>query len=184
MGPIKTPREKAHLGDIRILYIPITISTFEQESWISTWVRGHRRKVVELGARWIWRRAEGKDLGSGCGSGGLRANMNNSLDVNRPLSWGRSKRKALKSYVRRLSFRRQGPIVTLHPPRLEKRKNSAEQLLKIIPWGQEVQKQNLVHLLLNAKENHITVEGAVENSRGKRIGANYIYSSRVSLLEG
>lgn len=103
-----------------MLYIPNRIPTFGQESWISTWEREYRRKVVELATRWIWRWAEGKDLGSGCGSGRLRVNVNNSLDVNRAPSWGR-RREALKSSVRRLSPHRQGPIVTLHPPRLEKK---------------------------------------------------------------
>lgn len=99
----------------------------------------------------------------------MRANVNNSLDVNRAPSWGR-RREALRTSVCRLSHHRQGPIVTLHPPRLEK-KNSAEAALKIIPCGQEVslarQKQNLVHLLLRfctgeeLKENVQMVEGNI-----------------------
>lgn len=47
--------------------------------------------MVELGARRNGEERRGKDLGSVRGSGGLRANVNNSLDVNRALSSGRKR---------------------------------------------------------------------------------------------
>lgn len=45
-------------------------------------------------------------------------------------------------------------------------------------------RQNLVQLLLNANEDRIIVEVAVENSGGKRTRTDYMYSSHVSQLNG
>lgn len=117
----------------------------------------------------------GKTWAVVCRRGRLRANVNNSLDVNRAPSWGRMWREALKSSVGRLSPRRRGPIVTLHPPRLgKKKKPSAEKALKTIPCGQEDslarQKHNLVHPRLHfctgeeLKERVQMIEGNILES--------------------